>query len=81
MPTTDAAEQFSEADQPQHPVHAMTTYELRDYRRRLERAVASYAENHPTAPNLPSLRDALDRVAAEQAQRATIARAGGTPAG
>ena len=32
---------------PQHPVHALTTYELRDYRRQLETAIAFFDRQDP----------------------------------
>jgi hypothetical protein len=55
---------------PRHPVHALTTYELRDYRRELERAIRGIA---PDAPVQASLRSKLDAVIAEQDDRARIA--------
>ena len=55
---------------PAHPVHALTTYELRDYRRELERAIRGIA---PDAPVQASLRNKLDAVIAEQDDRARIA--------
>ena len=62
-------------DPPEHPLHALTTYELRDYRRELERAIAFC--NGPTS--VPSararLQARLDDVAAEQDERARLARA------
>lgn len=59
--------------QPQHPLHALTTYELRDYRRQLEHAVGYYDKNHPAAPSLASLRQTLADVLAEQDDRTRIA--------
>jgi hypothetical protein len=53
-------------DQPKHPIHALTTYELRDYRRDLERAIAGIA---PDAPVQADLKRRLDAVLAEQEQR------------
>lgn len=58
---------------PKHPLHALTTFELADYRRRLEDAIGFYEGNHPAAPALPSLRDALTQVTAEQDNRVRIA--------
>jgi hypothetical protein len=55
---------------PQHPLHALTTYELRDYRRRLEHAIKDIA---PEAPVQAVLRGKLDAVLAEQDDRARIA--------
>jgi hypothetical protein len=53
-------------DQPKHPIHALTTYELKDYRRELERAIAGIA---PNAPVQADLKRRLDEVLAEQEQR------------
>jgi hypothetical protein len=39
MPTT-TTQHVPPADEPKHPLHALTTYELRDYRRQLENAIA-----------------------------------------
>jgi hypothetical protein len=55
---------------PRHPVHALTTYELRDYRRDLERAIKGIS---PDAPVQADLRRKLDTVIAEQEERARLA--------
>ena len=55
---------------PKHPVHALTTYELRDYRRDLERAIKGIS---PDAPIQAHLRRKLDEVIAEQEDRARLA--------
>ncbi|MGH3203202.1 MAG: hypothetical protein ACRDOA_09675 [Streptosporangiaceae bacterium] len=60
-------------DQPKHPLPSMTTYELRDYRRQLEKAIAFFDKKDPVPPARDRLQDALDGVLAEQAQRAKIA--------
>jgi len=73
MPTSDAAEQLPEVSQPKHPMYALTTYELRDYRRDLERAIAFYGKHHAGAPVLADLRARFDDVLAEQDSRARIA--------
>jgi hypothetical protein len=57
-------------EQPPHPTHALTTYELRDYRRQLEHAIKGIS---PDAPVQADLRRKLDEVLAEQAERARIA--------
>ena len=57
-------------DEPKHPLSALTTFELRDYRRQLERAIKGIA---PDAPIQADLRRKLDEVLAEQDDRATIA--------
>jgi len=55
---------------PKHPVPALTTYELRDYRRDLERAIGEIA---PDTPVQARLRRKLDAVIAEQEDRARLA--------
>jgi len=62
-------------EQPKHPLHALTTFELRDYRRELESAIAFYDKRHPVAPVQADLRRRLDAVIAEQDERARLARA------
>jgi hypothetical protein len=60
----------SAVDPPPHPLHALTTYEIRDYRRLLEQAIKGIA---PDAPVQAQLRAKLDAVTAEQDSRARIA--------
>jgi hypothetical protein len=55
---------------PKHPVHAMTTYELKNYRRELEHALKVFPEHVP-AHGL--LQEKLAGVVAEQDARARIA--------
>ena len=55
---------------PKHLVHALTTYELRGYRRDLERAIRGIA---PDAPVQADLRRKLAAVIAEQDDRARMA--------
>jgi len=57
---------------PKHPLHALTTYELKDRRRELERAIKGIA---PGAPIQADLRRALDAVIAEQEDRVAHADA------
>ena len=71
MPTEPVA-----VEKPKHPLYALTTYELRDYRRQLERAVGFYVANHPDAPVLADLRETLGDVLAEQEGRARAAARG-----
>lgn len=59
--------------QPGHPVPALTTFELRDYRRELEHALTTLPEH---APVRGLLRDKLADVLAEQECRAKIAASG-----
>jgi hypothetical protein len=55
---------------PRHPVYALTTYELRDYRRDLERGIKGIS---PDAPVQADLRRKLDAVIAEQEDRVRLA--------
>ena len=57
---------------PKHPLYALTTYELKDRRRELERAIKGIAAD---APIQADVRRALDAVMAEQEDRARSARA------
>jgi hypothetical protein len=61
--------------EPEHPLHAMTTYELRDYRRQLESAIAFFDRQDPVPPARHRLHASLDAVLAEQDERARIAHA------
>jgi hypothetical protein len=58
--------------QPKHPLYALTTYELRDYRRNLETALARAAQQDPVPADRPGLQARLDAVLAEQASRANL---------
>lgn len=62
-------------DPPRHPLHSLATYELRDYRRQLEQAVAFFDRQDPVPPARHRLQAALDSVLAEQDDRARLARA------
>jgi hypothetical protein len=73
MPGTAATPQTPAVDQPKHPLHALTTYELAYYRRRLENAIAFLDKQHPVRPIRADLKAALDGVIAEQDDRARIA--------
>jgi hypothetical protein len=57
---------------PKHPLHALTTYELKDRRRELERAIKVIS---PDVPIQGDLRRQLDAVIAEQEDRARLADA------
>jgi hypothetical protein len=61
------------AQTPRHPLPALATFELADYRRRLEHAISSCEQDHPAAPALAHLREALTEVIAEKDDRARIA--------
>ena len=55
---------------PPHPLHALTTYELKSYRSQLERAIGDRQVGN--APIAAELRTRLDEVLAEQEQRDRI---------
>ena len=75
MSTTVASEQEPHVDQPKHPLHALTTFELRDYRRQLESAIAFFDRQDPVPAARDRLQSRLDDVLAEQDDRARLARA------
>jgi len=60
---------------PRHPLPSLTTYELKAYRRDLERAIAYFDSQAPSPPVRSDLQARLDAVAAEQEDRARIAHA------
>jgi hypothetical protein len=62
-------------DPPKHPLPSMTTFELRDYRRQLEGAIAFFDRQDPVPPARRRLQARLDDVTAEQDDRARLARA------
>jgi hypothetical protein len=75
MPPAAASQQAPSVNPPKHPLHAMTTYELRDYRRDLETAIASFDRQAPVPPDRDRLQVMLDGVIAEQDDRRALARA------
>lgn len=60
---------------PDHPLDQLTTFELNDYRRRLEAAIALASTQDFAAPVQAGLRARLGDVLAEQDDRARIAHA------
>ncbi len=60
---------------PGHPLHALTTFELREYRRQLEHALADTVIG--SAPVAAQLRETLAGVLAEQESRARVHQANG----
>ena len=58
---------------PEHPLHALTTYELAYYRRRLENAITFLGKQDPVPPIRSDLQAALGRVIGEQDDRSRIA--------
>jgi hypothetical protein len=72
MPATTAPDQAPSVDQPKHPLHALTTYELRGYRRDLETAIAFFDRQAPVPPARDRLQARLDDVLAEQDDRTRL---------
>jgi hypothetical protein len=60
---------------PRHPLPAMTTFELREYRRQLESAITFFDKQDPVPPARDRLQARLDAVLAEQDSRARLADA------
>jgi hypothetical protein len=58
-----------------NPLGQCTTFELRDYRRQLESAIAFFGRQDPVPPARDRLQAKLDAVIAEQESRKRIARA------
>jgi hypothetical protein len=65
--------QAPEVRKPEYSLHALATFELREYRRQLERAIWFYDQQDPVPPVRGNLQAALDAVAAEQDDRAKLA--------
>jgi hypothetical protein len=70
---TDA--ESATVEPPKHPLHAMTTYELTYYRRRLENALAFLDKQDPVPAIRADLQTALDGLLAEQESRTRLADA------
>ena len=75
MPSTAASQQAPSVNQPEHPLPALTTYELRDYRRDLETALAFFDRQAPVPPARNRLQATLEDVIAEQDDRKRLASA------
>jgi hypothetical protein len=73
MPSTAASQQAPSVNPPDHPLPGMTTYELRDYRRDLETAIAFFDRQTPVSPARDQLQATLDDVIAEQDDRKRLA--------
>ena len=54
---------------PKHPLHALTTFELRDYRRKLENAIAFIDQKDPAPSARGGLQARLAEVIIEQEDR------------
>jgi hypothetical protein len=61
--------------QPKHPLHALTTFELRDYRCQLEHAIEYFGKQDPIPAVRADLQAALDGVLTEQDDRRKLADA------
>ena len=61
---------------PGHPLYALTTCELDDYRRQLEDAIASSGAQDPVSAVQADLQDQLGQVIAEQDDCARLAAHG-----
>lgn len=79
MPATAPSQQTPSIDQPKHPLHALATFELHEYRRQLESAIAFFDVQDPVPPVRGDLQARLDDVTAEQEDRARIGRADAEP--
>ncbi len=73
MPTNVASLQTPTVNPPKHPLYALTTYEMRDYRRDLEHAIAFFDAKDPVPPARDALQATLDAVIGEQDDRARLA--------
>jgi hypothetical protein len=74
-PETTPAGQPPKVDPPKHPLRALTTFELRNYRRQIENAITFFDKQDPVPPVRDDLQAALDDVLSEQEDRQKIARA------
>jgi hypothetical protein len=81
MPTTAAepasatGAQAPSVDKPKHPLSALATFELRDYRRQLENAIAFFDRQDPAPAVRDDLQAALAAVTGEQESRERLTRA------
>jgi len=75
MPPAIAPGQAPAVDPPKHPLHALTTFELRRYHRQLENAIAFFDTKDPVPPARDDLQATLDTVTAEQESRTRLAHA------
>jgi hypothetical protein len=75
MSATIAPGQAPALDPPKHPLHALTTFELRDYRRQLENAIAFLDRQDPAPAVRDDLQATLAALIAEQESRERLTRA------
>jgi hypothetical protein len=62
-------------ESPKHPLYALATFELRNYRRQLERAITFFSTQDPVPPIRDDLQARLEDVDAEQDSRSRASRA------
>ncbi len=70
---TDTEQSGVLVEPPEHPLPALTTFELAGYRRQLESAIALLGPRHPVPAAGDDLHARLHAVRAEQDDRARIA--------
>jgi hypothetical protein len=75
MPPATISEQAPAVDPPKHPLYALTSYELRDFRRQLENAIAFFGRQHAIPAVRDDLQTTLYAVTAEQESRIRLAHA------
>jgi hypothetical protein len=75
MSATSTPGQAPPLDPPKHPLYALTTFELRDFRRQLENAIAFFDTKDPVPAVHDDLQARLDAVTAEQESRTRLAHA------
>jgi hypothetical protein len=75
MPPTTVPEQAPAVDPPKHPLPALTTFELRNFRHQLETAIAFFGRQDPVPAVRDDLHATLDAVAAEQESRERLSQA------
>jgi hypothetical protein len=63
-------------NQPKHPLAQLTTFELRDFRRELERAIAFFDRQTPVPPARRRLQARLDEVLTEESDRHAMQQSG-----
>jgi hypothetical protein len=63
-------------EHPKHRMSQLATFELRDYRKQLERAITFFDKQDPVPPARDQLQAMLDLVIAEQESRRRFANGG-----
>jgi hypothetical protein len=75
MSAAIAQGQAPPVDPPKHPLYQLTTFELRDFRRQLENAIAFFDKQAPVPAVRDDLQARLAAVTAEQESRTRLAHA------